>query len=63
MKKMNKEIQIQMRTVFGVDRISPVCHVANALIKFKFPQKTFNVEDLKTMKALGLNVEWKAGKV
>ena len=52
-----------MRNVYGIDRIYPVCHVANALIKFKFPQKTFNVEDLKTMKALGLNVEWKAGKV
>ena len=54
---------LEKRNVFGIDRIYPVCHIANALIKFKFPQKTFNVEDLKTMKALGLNVDWKAGKV
>ena len=38
---MNKEIQLEMRNVFGVNRIYPICHVASALIKFKFPQKTF----------------------
>ena len=30
---MNKEIQIEMRNVFGVDRIYPVCHIANALVQ------------------------------
>ena len=62
MKKMNKEIQIEMRTVFGVDRIYPICHVANALIKLK-DKKTFNKNDLEVFKALGLIIKWKAGKV
>jgi len=59
---MNKEIQIEMRTVFGVDRIYPICHVANALIKLK-DKKTFNKSDLEVFKALGLIVKWKAGKI
>ena len=62
MKKMNKEIQIEMRTVFGVDRIYPICHVANALIKLK-DKKTFNKSDLEVFKALGLIIKWKAGKI
>ena len=59
---MNKEIQIEMRNVFGVDRIYPVCHVANALIKLK-DKKTFNKSDLDVFKSLGLIVKWKAGKI
>ena len=59
---MNKEIQIEMRTVFGVDRIYPICHVANALIKLK-DKKTFNKNDLEVFKALGLIIKWKAGKI
>ena len=59
---MNKEIQIEMRTVFGVDRIYPICHVANALIKLK-DKKTFNKSDLEVFKALGLIIKWKAGKI
>ena len=62
MKKMNKEIQIEMRNVFGIDRIYPVCHVANALIKLK-DKKTFNKSDLEVFKSLGLSIQWKAGKV
>ena len=62
MKKMNKEIQIEMRTVFGVDRIYPICHVANALIKLK-DKKTFNKSDLEVFKALGLIIKWKAGSI
>ena len=57
-----KEIQIEMRTVFGVDRIYPICHVANALIKLK-DKKTFNKSDLEVFKALGLIIKWKAGKI
>ena len=59
---MNKEIQIEMRTVFGVDRIYPICHVANALIKLK-DKKTFNKNDLEVFKSLGLSIQWKPGKV
>ena len=62
MKKMNKEIQLEMRNVFGVDRIYPICHVANALIKLK-DKKTFNKSDLEVFKSLGLSIQWKAGKV
>ena len=59
---MNKEIQIEMRNVFGIDRIYPVCHVANALIKLK-DKKTFNKNDLDVFKSLGLIVKWKAGSI
>ena len=62
MKKMNKEIQLEMRNVFGIDRIYPICHVANALIKLK-DKKTFNKSDLEVFKSLGLIVTWKAGKI
>ncbi len=51
-----------MRNVFGIDRIYPVCHVANALIKLK-DKKTFKKSDLEVFKALGLIITWKAGKV
>ncbi len=60
---MNKEIQIEMRNVFGVNRIYPVCHIASALIKLKFPNKTFNENDLNVFKSLGLIIKWKAGQV
>ena len=59
---MNKEIQIQMRNVFGVDRIYPVCHIANALIKLK-NGKTFSKSDLNVFKSLGLIIKWKAGQI
>ena len=48
-----EEIVLQVRSVYGNKNIYPVCHVANALIKFKDPKITFNSEDLKTMKSLG----------
>ena len=60
---MNKEIILQVRSVYGNKNIYPVCHVANALIKFKDPKITFNSEDLKTMKSLGLIIKWKAEKI
>jgi len=59
---MNKEIQLEMRNVFGIDRIYPVCHVASALIKLK-DKKTFKKSDLDVFKSLGLIVTWKAGKI
>ena len=62
MEKMHKEIQLEMRNVFGIDRIYPICHVANALIKLK-DKKTFNKSDLEVFKSLGLIVTWKAGKI
>ena len=49
---MNKEIQLEMRNVFGVDRIYPICHVANALIKLK-EKKTFKKSDLLLKKSRG----------
>ena len=59
---MNKEIKLEKRNVFGVDRIYPVCHVANALIKLK-DKKTFNKSDLDVFKSLGMNITWKAGTI
>ena len=52
-----------MRNKYGVDRIYPICHIANALIKLKFPQKTFSKNDLNVFKSLGLIVKWKAGSI
>jgi len=64
MKEVNmKEIILEVKNVYGNDLIYPSCHVANALIKFKDPKITFNSEDLKTMKSLGLIIKWKAGQV
>ena len=60
---MNKEIQVEMRNKYGVDRIYPICHIATALIKLKFPQKTFNKSDLNVFKSLGLIIKWKAGSI
>ena len=59
---MNKEIQIEMRNVFGVDRIYPVCHIANALIKLK-NGKTFSKSDLNVFKSLGLIIKWRASQI
>jgi hypothetical protein len=59
---VNKEIQIEMRNVFGVDRIYPVCHIANALIKLK-NGKTFSKSDLNVFKSLGLIIKWKASQI
>ena len=59
---MNKEIQLEMRNVFGIDRIYPICHVANALIKLK-DKKTFKKSDLDVFKSLGMSVKWKAGSI
>ena len=59
---MNKEIQVEMRNVFGVDRIYPICHIANALIKLK-SGKTFTKADLNVFKSLGLIIKWKAGQI
>ena len=59
---MNKEIQIEMRNVFGVNRIYPICHIANAMIKLK-NAKTFSKNDLNVFKSLGLIIKWKAGQI
>ena len=59
---MNKEIILEKRNVFGVDRVYPICHIANALIKLK-GGKTFNKSDLDVFKSMGWTITWKAGKV
>ena len=52
---MNKEIILQVRSVYGNKNIYPVCHIANALIKFKDPKITFNSEDLKNYEKFRIN--------
>ena len=42
---MHKEIILEVKNKYGVDRIYPVCHIANALIKLK-NGKTFSKSDL-----------------
>ena len=59
---MNKEIILEVKNKYGVNRIYPVCHVANALIKLG-DKKTFKKSHLDVFKSLGLIVTWKAGKI
>ncbi len=59
---MNKEIILEVKNKYGVDRIYPSCHIANALIKLK-NAKTFTKNDLNVFKALGLIIKWKAGSI
>ena len=59
---MNKEIILEVKNKYGIDRIYPVCHVASALIKLK-DGKTFNKSDLDVFKSMGWTITWKAGKV
>ena len=60
---MNREIILEVKNVYGNDLIYPSCHIANALIKLKFPQKTFNKSDLDVFKSLGYAIKWKAGSI
>jgi len=59
---MNKEIILEVKNKYGVDRIYPSCHIANALIKLK-AGKTFTKADLNVFKSLGLIIKWKAGQI
>ena len=59
---MNKEIILEVKNKYGVDRIYPSCHIANALIKLK-NAKTFSKSDLNVFKSLGLIIKWKAGQI
>jgi len=56
---MNKEIILEVKSVYGNDLIYPSCHITNALIKLK-DKKTFNKSDLDVFKSLGMNITWKA---
>ena len=57
---MNNNIKLQMKRVFGNDRIYPACPISNALIRLKEKAITFSLEDLKTFKSLNLIVTWGA---
>ena len=59
---MNNNIKLQMKRVFGNDRIYPACPISNALIRLKEKAITFSLEDLKTFKSLNLIVTWVAGQ-
>ena len=61
-KKQMKEIILEVKNKYGVDRIYPSCHIGNALIKLK-AGKTFSKSDLNVFKSLGLIIKWKAGLV
>jgi hypothetical protein len=60
---MHKEITLKLKDVYGNELIYPSCHISDALIKLKFPRKTFNKNDLNVFKALGLIIKWKAGSI
>ena len=55
---MTDNIKLQMKRVFGNDRIYPACPVSSALIKLKEKAITFSFKDLKTFKSLNLTVTW-----
>ena len=59
---MNKEIILEVKSVYGKDLIYPSCHITNALIKLK-DTKTFMKADLNVFKSLGLIIKWKARTV
>ena len=50
------QIKLQLRTVYGVDRIYPICDKA-LLFASLAGKKTFDERDVKIIKALGVVVE------
>jgi hypothetical protein len=54
--KMNKTIKVQVKQVYGMERIYPICEISK-LLNNLMPTKTFTVDDLINIKKLGYEVE------
>ena len=55
---MNKEIQLEVKKNYGVDRLHPAGHISNAMIKLK-KGKTYHKDDLNVFRSLGYAIKWK----
>ena len=53
---------VNIKNVWGVERIYPACDVSNILIDL-MPTKTFSRDDLETIKKLGYEIVTKAQKL
>ena len=53
---------VNIKNVWGVERIYPACNVSNILIEL-MPTKTFSRDDLETIKKLGYEIITKAQKL
>ena len=50
------KIKVEVKSVYGVDRIYPVCGLSELFLALK-GGKTFSKHDIETIKALGFEVE------
>lgn len=50
------QITVQIKSVYGVEKIYPVCAKAKAFATL-VKQKTLTVDDLRVIKALGYKIE------
>lgn len=53
--KEEKEVRVMVRSVFGVERIYPVCENANIFTRLT-GQKTLSHESIKAIRELGFTV-------
>ena len=59
---MNKEIQLEMRNVFGVDRIYPVCEKSQIFARIT-GLKTLQPTTIDEIKKLGYKIETRGEKL
>jgi|FreactTroBogLake_1042271.scaffolds.fasta_scaffold04645_3 hypothetical protein len=52
---MNKTIKVEVKQVYGNERIYPACDTSNKFIKLT-QSKTFNRNDINVIKSLGYDV-------
>lgn len=48
--------QVSIRTVYGIDKVYPVCQIAIGLANL-LGQKTFTQEDITKLRAMGFEIE------
>lgn len=59
---MNKTIKVQVKQVYGMDRIYPICEISK-LLNNLMPNKTFTIDDLVNIKKLGYEIESVGSKI
>ena len=59
---MNKTIKVQVKQVYGMDRIYPICENSK-LLNNLMPNKTFTIDDLVNIKKLGYEIESVGSKI
>jgi hypothetical protein len=53
---MTQTIKVEVKQVYGVERIYPACEVAKKLNSL-MPSKTFSRQDIDVIKSLGYNIQ------